>query len=303
MKSIFLLKYLLASFILVSPFLVSSQNAIDTIKFGGISRQSEDQIVLEKAGLGVYYQFTQKAFQNDEAIVLKDTLLLAIGNSHSLFLDPYYKTNLLKAAKDRRARSMKTQMVNTEHKYLDEVLELVNSSSDYQEESLGDPVQIYKNRKEGNIRTVFNAFVQKLLTVQKTDEINNWKIVNETDTVFNYPCQKAITIYAGRTYSAWFTMDIPINDGPWKFCSLPGLILKVTDDENLFEYLAIGLEEYDGNTEIVKDNVVYEKTSLKNFNNYVSKEKSEFMVNFYSGGYLYLTHKRSPIKFINMEKL
>ena len=98
-------------------------------------------------------------------------------------------------------------------------------------------------------------------------------------------------------------MDIPINDGPWKFCGLPGLILKVSDDENLFEYLAIGLEQYDGNKKIVKDNVKYEETSLINFNSYVNKEISKFMVTFYSKGYLYMTHKKSSIKFNSMEKL
>ena len=198
---------------------------------------------------------------------------------------------------------MKTRLVNTEHKFLDEVLELVDASSDFQEESLGDPVQIYKNREEGVVSSVYNAFVENFITEQKTDEINNWEIVNETDTLFNYPCQKAMTDYAGRTYTAWFTMDIPINDGPWKFGGLPGLILKVADDENLFQYLAIGLEQYGGNKEIVKDNVKYEKSSLKNFNSYVSKEKNKFVVTFYSKGYLYMTHKRSSLKLISMEKL
>ncbi|MGV8963515.1 MAG: GLPGLI family protein [Candidatus Saccharimonadaceae bacterium] len=303
MKKKLLFKSLFTGIILACPFLMSSQIANDTINIGGLKTKVEEQVILEKANLGVYYQFTQKATENDKPVILKDTLLLVIGNSQSLFLDPYYKTNLLKAAKERRTRSMKTRLVNTEHEYLDEVLELVDASSDYKEESLGEPVQIYKNREEGVVSSVYNAFVENFITEQKTDEINNWEIVNETDTVFNYPCQKAITTYAGRTYTAWFTMDIPINDGPWKFCNLPGLILKVADDEIIFQYIAIGLEQYDGNREIVKDDVAYEKASLKNFNNYVNSEKSKSMVNFYSKGYLYLTHKRSSIKYISIEKL
>ena len=297
-------KALCLAFLLVfSHTFLIAQVENDTVKFGGISYDAEKQIELEKAELGIYYQFTQNATENKKDVILKDTLLLAIGSSQSIFLDPYYKSNLKKAVKARKERSLKTRLVNTEHEYLDEVLDLVNSSSDFQEESLGDPVQIYKNREEGVINSVYNAFVENFITEQKTDEINNWEIINETDTVFNYPCQKAVTNYAGRLYTAWFTMDIPINDGPWKFCGLPGLILKVSDDENLFEYLAIGLEQYDGNKEIVKDNVKYEKTSLINFNSYVNKEISKFMVTFYSKGYLYMTHKKSSIKFNSMEKL
>lgn len=295
-------KSLLTAIILVCPLWLFSQTANDTVKFGGLE-YDDKQAVLENADLGVYYQFTQEATENEKTITISDTLLLVIGNSQSLFFDKYYKTNLLKAAKERRTRSMKTRLVNTEHEYLDEVLELVDATSDYQEETLGEPVQIYKNRKEGTVSSVYNSFVENFITDQKADEINNWEIVNETDTVFNYKCQKAITTYAGRTYTAWFTMDIPINDGPWKFCNLPGLILKVSDDENLFQYLAIGLEQYEGNREIVKDEVKYEKSSLKNFNSYVSKEKSKSMVTFYSKGYLYMTHKKSPLKFYSMEKL
>lgn len=303
MKKKLLLKNFLITIILASPSFVSSQNANHTINIGGINLKADEQIVLENADLGVYYQFTQIATENEKPVKITDTLLLAIGNSQSIFLDPYYKTNLRKAAKARRERSLKTRLVNTEHEYLDEVLELVDATSDYQEESLGEPVQIYKNRDKGVVNSVYNSFVENFVTEQKTDEINNWEIINETDTVFNYPCQKAKTNYAGRTYTAWFTMDIPINDGPWKFGYLPGLILKVTDDENLFQFLAIGLEQYEGNRKIAKDNVKYEKASLKNFNSYVDKEKSKSMATFYSGGYLYMTHKRSPIKFNSMEKL
>ena len=59
---------------------------------------------------------------------------------------------------------MKTRLVNTEHKYLDEVLELVDASSDYKEESLGDPVQIYKNREEGVVSSVYNAFIENFIS-------------------------------------------------------------------------------------------------------------------------------------------
>lgn len=34
----------------------------------------------------------------------------------------------------------------------------------------------------------------------------------------------ATTQFRGLTYTAWFALDIPINEGPWKFHGLPGLI-------------------------------------------------------------------------------
>ena len=41
--------------------------------------------------------------------------------------------------------------------------------------------------------------------------------------------QKATTSYGGRDWIAWFTAEIPFQDGPYKFYGLPGLIVKMED--------------------------------------------------------------------------
>lgn len=56
-----------------------------------------------------------------------------------------------------------------------------------------------------------------------------WKIMPETAKIGNYKTQKAEAAYGGRTWTAWFTTDLPFNDGPYKFSGLPGLIVKVED--------------------------------------------------------------------------
>lgn len=78
-----------------------------------------------------------------------------------------------------------------------------------------------------------------------SDEVPTLKWEFATDSIaaiLGYECQKAIVEYAGRTYSAWFTAEIPLPFGPWKFGGLPGLILKIEDAEQQFVWEAVGFE-------------------------------------------------------------
>ncbi len=64
----------------------------------------------------------------------------------------------------------------------------------------------------------------------------------ETESIMGYDCRKATVDFAGRTYTAWFTPEIPLPFGPYKFGGLPGLILKIEDAERQFVWEAIGFE-------------------------------------------------------------
>jgi len=69
-----------------------------------------------------------------------------------------------------------------------------------------------------------------------------WEIKKDTATILSYSCQKAVTEFRGRTWEAWFTSEIPINNGPWKFGGLPGLIMKISDSQHYFVFECIGIE-------------------------------------------------------------
>jgi GLPGLI family protein len=72
----------------------------------------------------------------------------------------------------------------------------------------------------------------------KEKNISNWKILDEWAKIGNYNCQKATIDYAGRTWIAWFDRSIPINAGPYKFKNLPGLIIKLEDQNGDYMFLA-----------------------------------------------------------------
>lgn len=77
----------------------------------------------------------------------------------------------------------------------------------------------------------------------------NWKISQEKSRFFNYTVQKAETDFGGRKWIAWFTNEVPIHDGPYKFFGLPGLILKISDSEELFIFEIKGITKEKNNVE------------------------------------------------------
>ena len=70
--------------------------------------------------------------------------------------------------------------------------------------------------------------------VQEPIALQNWKITNETKKFGKFTCKKATAKFRGRDYTAWFTSEIPVSFGPWKFNGLPGLILEVYDTDKDF---------------------------------------------------------------------
>ena len=60
----------------------------------------------------------------------------------------------------------------------------------------------------------------------------SWKILPDKQKIGEFEAQKAETSFAGRKWIAWFTTDIPFQDGPYKFHGLPGLIVKIEDSRH-----------------------------------------------------------------------
>ena len=93
----------------------------------------------------------------------------------------------------------------------------------------------------------------------------SWQLSNETINILGHQCQKATTKFRGREWIVWYAEDIPISDGPWKFCGLPGLILKAEDSkgEHKFEVVAIRKANEDFG---YSEELHYIKTTREKFN-------------------------------------
>ena len=56
--------------------------------------------------------------------------------------------------------------------------------------------------------------------------------------------------FAGRHWIAWFSTEIPIQDGPYKFRDLPGLIVKIEDKTGSHKMELKGIKNITGNVDI-----------------------------------------------------
>ncbi|MBF6610090.1 MAG: GLPGLI family protein [Chryseobacterium sp.] len=68
----------------------------------------------------------------------------------------------------------------------------------------------------------------------------NWKILPDKEKIGAYNTQKATTEFGGRKWTAWFSTELPFQDGPYKFHGLPGLIVKIEDDGKNYSWTLQG---------------------------------------------------------------
>lgn len=95
-------------------------------------------------------------------------------------------------------------------------------------------------KKYPNFETVLHTSINgDKYAIISTEKII-WKILPEIEELYGYKIQKATTEYLGRNWIAWFTNEIQIQDGPYKFSGLPGLILKISDEKNDHVFNFIG---------------------------------------------------------------
>jgi GLPGLI family protein len=89
-----------------------------------------------------------------------------------------------------------------------------------------DMGSVYKNLKSKQIVKQVEFFGRTFIIKEDLNPIN-WKLEQDQKMVGTYNCRKATAVIDSLNVSAWFSPDIPLNDGPDIFWGLPGLILEV----------------------------------------------------------------------------
>ncbi|SDI68861.1 GLPGLI family protein [Chryseobacterium jejuense] len=100
-----------------------------------------------------------------------------------------------------------------------------------------------------------------------------WNIQPEKQKIGEYNTQKATTEYGGRTWTAWFSSDIPFQDGPYKFYGLPGLIVKIEDAEKNYSWMLSGNKKIANYEELSYSDKINAKYGISNTVTPTTKEK------------------------------
>ncbi|UOU99212.1 GLPGLI family protein [Chryseobacterium daecheongense] len=134
-----------------------------------------------------------------------------------------------------------------------------------QMESLRSNINYTVEKDKTNQKTFFKDRIGRDIYSYEEDRPLNWKISSETTKIGEYKVQKAETDFAGRKWTAWFTTDLPYQDGPYKFGGLPGLIVKVEDDKGDYSF------------DLMKNFKIAEFPTLNQFGNTVKVKRADFV--------------------------
>lgn len=195
-----------------------------------------------RAEIKVEYNYHKKSLRGSDGVIERDIPFILLANSvQSKFYCPSteFKDSLLSTPS---GRAKEKEMFNA----------AVRAYSQNKDMSAMDGVSyktfIYVIKDRVNaVSTVYDkAGLADYGYYSEPFSELEWSIMEDsTKTVMGYECIKAAADYHGRAWSVWFAPEIPVQDGPWKFCGLPGLILEACEPSGQHHFIATGIETSD----------------------------------------------------------
>ncbi len=138
-------------------------------------------------------------------------------------------------------------------------------------------MDFYRNYPTGK-STYLDKVIREKFRITEPLEQPQWDIIaDSTKQILNYDCQMARCTFKGRTWTAWFTADIPLDNGPWKLCGLPGLILRAYDSKQQYIFDCVGMKQA-GEAENITYDPKFDKyatATMKEFVDYQAKAVPE----------------------------
>lgn len=124
--------------------------------------------------------------------------------------------------------------------------------------------EFYKNYPEAGRTLLLDKVGADDYQCEEKTETPDWQMVpDSTREVLGYQCQLATARFKGRQWSAWYTEDIPLDEGPWKLRGLPGLVLSAYDAQRQYIFEGAGLEQVSTDEQVTLIKQKREKISQK----------------------------------------
>jgi GLPGLI family protein len=135
---------------------------------------------------------------------------------------------------------------------------------------------IYKEIN-GEQLTFHDRVVKSNYEYTEPKKLFNWNITSEKKKVLGFECQKATTTFRGRNYEAWFTSEIPLSEGPYKFNGLPGLITEIKDEKEDYHFTLVGVEKPQETLPITKSDSYFEQVSREQYEKIETNSKASYL--------------------------
>lgn len=189
------------------------------------AQEADDELVLS-----VRYDATFRTYE-EQPKHYEDEKVLEIGKNHSIF---YGFSNT-------RRDEVKDSIVSRGGTLSD----VLNAYDKLGLKSSKQNYKVLKNFSSCGKLTYTDVAIKSFKYVEDMER-PSWKMLEGDTVVCEYPCQKAQTLFRGRTWTVWFTPEIPISEGPWKLYGLPGLIVQAADTTGSFTFQCTAIRQGKG---------------------------------------------------------
>ncbi|GAB0157009.1 hypothetical protein CHRYSEOSP005_22780 [Chryseobacterium sp. Alg-005] len=160
--------------------------------------------------------------------------LSVTGQTHRFIYEYHFKTD--SASAEHRKVNMVLDVNPDDVKFYNYEFVKTDSINKTRGEhnAIWDDTPAIIRKKNSNVNSSY-MIVQNLFVIDTEDKID-WKLSEQTKNMGGYTLQKATAKFGGRNWTAWFTKDINLSEGPYKFNGLPGLIFEISDDKDNFKF-------------------------------------------------------------------
>lgn len=201
-------------------------------------KETRDAIYLDTMLLRLTYLKTFRETREDSTYK-KDIYYLSLGTEVSAFVTAAWDYAKKQTDQYFANNPFALQEISQE-KYMTSIR---NQYSCEQEE-------YYSNFPNMGQLTLFTAFLKvpcgPWYYYSEPMETIEWESEDGDSIVCGYSCHCSSTTFRGVKWRVWYTLDIPMQEGPWKLRGLPGLIMKATDNRGDFDFTAIEVSKSGG---------------------------------------------------------